>query len=131
MIIKENNMDLNNYKELLEKNPSNIATVNNKNCPNISIASNIRVIESDSLIISVNEMENTPNNIKENPNIAFTTFDKEWNGVRIFGTAKYYTSGEYYDFCYETFFKNRVSPKGLTKPKGAIVVKVNKIEEIK
>ena len=124
-------MDLNNYKELIENNPSNIATVNNKNCPNISIASNVRIIGSDSIIISVNEMKNTPNNIKDNPNIAITTFNKEWQGIRLFGTATFYTSGEYYDFCYNTFFKDRISPKDLTKPKGAIVVKVNKLEEIK
>lgn len=59
-----------------------------------------------------------------------TAFDKDWKGVRIFGTANFYTSGEYYDMCKQKFFANgEVTPFGATKPKGAIVVKINKVEE--
>lgn len=97
------NMNLNIYKSLIESNPLHIAT---------------------------NEMINTQKNIQIN-NIALTSFNSEWKGVRLFGTAKYYTSGEYYDYCKNTFFKNnKVSPFGATKPKGAIVVKTIKINEI-
>ena len=125
-------MNLNNYKSLIENNPLHIATVNNLNKPNISVASDVRVLNEKSLIISCNEMNNTQNNIQENKNVALTSFNSEWVGVRLFGIAKFYTDGEYYDFCMNTFFaNNEVSPFGATKPKGAIVVDVEKIEEIK
>ena len=43
-----------------------------------------------------------------------------------------FTEGEYYDFCKNTFFgNNEVTPQGATKPKGAIVVTVDKLEEFK
>ena len=46
--------------------------------------------------------------------------------------VNFYDSGEYYDFCNNTFFSNnKVSPFGATKPKGAIVVITKKIEEYK
>ena len=125
-------MNLNKYKTLIENNPTNIATVNQKGKPNISIASNVRVWNDNTLVISCNQMINTQKNIKSNPNIALTTFNSEWLGVRIFGIAKFYTSGEYYDFCRKTFFtKEKILVSGISKPKGVIVIKVLKIEEIK
>lgn len=51
-------------------------------------------------------------------------------GVRIFGTANFYTGGEYYDMCKQRFFSNgEVTPFGATEPKGAIVVEVTEIKE--
>ena len=125
-------MNLLEHKDLIDNNTIHIATVNDKNNPNISVASDVRVLDKDILIISANEMVNTQNNIGYNPNVVITVFDKEWVGLRIFGEAKFYTEGEYYDFCNNTFFSNgEISPFGATKPKGAIVVKVTKIEELK
>lgn len=77
-------------------------------------------------------MKNTQENIQHNPNVVITAFDKDWVGVRIFGTAKYFTKGKYYDFCEKEFFSDgQVTPFGATKPKGAIVVTITKIEEFK
>lgn len=48
------------------------------------------------------------------------------------GKAKFYEDGEYYDFCNKTFFSNgEVTPFGATKPKGAIVINIEKVEEFK
>ncbi len=48
----------------------------------------------------------------------------------MFGTAEYYINGEYYDICKNTFFGNgEVTPFGATKPKGAILITVNKISK--
>ena len=125
-------MNLNVYKFLIENNPIHIATVDNQNKPNISIASNVKVWDEDKLIISCNQMINTQKNIQCNSNIALTTFNNEWDGIRIFGVAKFYTSGEYYDFCKRTFFtKEKILASGISEPKGAIVINVTKIEEIK
>jgi len=77
-------------------------------------------------------MKNTPKNILTNPNVVLTTFNKKWEGFRLFGEADYYTSGEHFDFCKNTFFGNsEVSPFGATEPKGAIVITVDELEEIK
>ena len=125
-------MNLLEYKELIDGKPIHIATVNSDNNPNLSVASDVRVFNEDSIIISVNEMNNTQNNIQYNPNVVITVFNEEWVGLRIFGKATFYSDGEYYDFCQNTFFANgEVTPFGATKPKGAIVVKVEKIEEFK
>ena len=125
-------MNLNKYKELIESNPLHIATVNKDNKPNLSVASDVRVLDDNTLIISCNEMVNTQENIKTNSNVVITSFDDKWVGVRLSGTAKYYTEGKHYDFCKNTFFgNNEVSPFGATKPKGAIVVDITKIEDIK
>ena len=125
-------MNLNKYKSLIENNPLHIATVNDQNKPNISVASDVRVLSDNKLIISCNEMNNTQKNIQLNNNVALTSFNSEWVGLRVFGIAEFYTDGEYYDFCMNTFFSdNEVTPFGATKPKGAIVASIEKIEDIK
>ena len=121
-------MNLYDYEELINGKPMHIATVNKDNNPNLAVASDVRVIEKNKLIISVNEMVNTQNNIQYNPNVVLTVFDENYKGLRIFGTANFFTNGKYYDFCKNTFFGNgEVSPFGATKPKGAIVVTITNI----
>lgn len=125
-------MNLFDYKDLIDGKPIHIATVNSNNNPNLSVASDVKIIEEDKIIVSVNEMNNTQKNIEYNQNVVITAFNKEWVGLRIFGKAQFYTNGEYYDFCHKTFFSNgEVTPFGVTKPKGAIVIKVEKMEEFK
>lgn len=117
-------MNLLDYKDLIDGKPVHIATVNSSNNPNLSVASDVRVFEKDTIIISVNEMNHTQKNIEYNSNVVLTVFNDEWIGLRIFGKAKFYTQGEYYDFCNNTFFSNgEVTPFGATKPKGAIVIR--------
>lgn len=123
-------MNLLDYEELINNNPTHIATVNRDNKPNLAVISNIRVLDENRIIISVNEMNNTQNNIEYNDNVVLTTFDNRWKGIRLFGSGKYYVSGKYYDYCFKTFFPNgKISPSGATKPKGAIVITINKIEK--
>lgn len=122
-------MNLFNYKDLINDKPMHIATVNKNNNPNLSVASDVRVIEENKIIISVNEMVNTQENIQYNPNVVLTIFDKNYKGLRIFGNAKFFADGKYYDFCKNTFFSNNdVTPFGATKPKGAIVVTINNVQ---
>ena len=125
-------MNLFDYKDLIDNKPMHIATTNSENNPNLSVASDVRVIEENKIIISVNEMNNTQKNIEHNQNVVLTVFNEDWVGLRIFGKAKFYTDGKYYDFCNNTFFANgEITPFGATKPKGAIVIIVDKIEEFK
>lgn len=125
-------MNLLDYKELIDGKPMHIATINSENNPNLSVASDVRVLEENKIIISVNEMNNTQKNISYNPNVVLTVFNDEWVGLRMYGKAKFYENGEYYDFCNKTFFSNgEVTPFGATKPKGAIVINIEKVEEVK
>lgn len=123
-------MNLFEYKDLIDGKPMHIATVNKNNNPNLAVASDVKVIEENKILLSVNEMVNTQENVKYNPNVVLTVFNEDYEGLRIFGSAKYYTDGEYYEMCKNTFFGDgQVSPFGATKPKGAIVILVKKMHK--
>ncbi len=47
-------MNLLDYKNLIDGKPIHIATVNSDNNPNLAVASDVRVIEENKIIISVN-----------------------------------------------------------------------------
>lgn len=70
---------------MIDGNPIHIAIVNSSNNPNLSVASDVRIIKENEIIISVNEMNNTQNNIEHNSNVVLTAFNEEWIGLRIFG----------------------------------------------
>lgn len=121
---------LTKYKEIIDGKPIHIATVTPEHKPNLAVASDVMVLDDDSLVISVNEMTRTQENIKLEPMVVITAFDKDWQGVRIFGEATLYEDGKYYDLCKEKFFgKGEVTPFGATSPKGAIVVKITDLQE--
>ncbi len=71
-------MNLYDYKKLLECKPIHIATVSDENKPNLSVAFDVRIIEDNKIIISVNEMINTQKNVEYNPNVVITAFDVNW-----------------------------------------------------
>ena len=123
-------MDLFQYKDLIDGKPMHIATVNKDNNPNLAVAADIKVIDNNKIIVSVNEMVNTPKNIQYNNNVVLTVFNENCEGLRIFGTAEFYESGLYFDLCRNTFFSNgEVTAFGATEPKGAIVITVNEVFE--
>ncbi len=123
-------MNLFEYNDLINGKPMHIATVNSENNPNLAVASDVKIIDKNKLIISVNEMINTQKNVQYNHNVVLTVFNEKYEGLRMFGTAEYYINGEYYDICKNTFFGNgEVTPFGATKPKGAILITVNKISK--
>lgn len=80
-------MHLFDYKNLIDGKPIHIAAVNSSNNPNLSVASDVRVIKENEIIISVNEMNNTQKNIEHNSNVVITAFNEEYIGLRIFGRA--------------------------------------------
>ncbi len=118
--IKEFN--LKNYIALIEKNPCHIATISKNNRPNLSVASDIHILDEKHILISQNEMIHTPDNIQENKNVVITSFNDKWLGLRMTGKATYYTSGTYMDLCNELFNNETATPKGV------IVIEVLKVE---
>lgn len=121
-LLKE--VKLTNYISLIENNPCHIATVNSNNTPNLSVASDIKVLDNETILISNNEMIHTPDNIVINHNVVLTSFSDKWAGLRLTGVASYYTQGEYFDIC-NKYFNNETAT-----PKGAIIVKVKQVEGI-
>ena len=119
-----NEVKLTKYTSLIENNPCHIATVNNDNTPNLSVASDIKVLDDETILISNNEMIHTPDNIFANHNVVLTSFSDKWAGLRLTGVASYHTQGEYFDIC-NKYFNNETAT-----PKGAIIVKVIKVEGI-
>lgn len=115
---------LTNYIKLIEGNPCHIATVNKDNTPNLSIASDIKVLDDETILISNNEMVHTPDNIVLNGNVVLTSFSDKWAGLRLTGTATYHKQGEYFDIC-NKYFNNETAT-----PKGAIIIKVTQVEGI-
>lgn len=77
-------MNLLEFKELIDGKPMHIATVNKENNPNLSVASDVRVIEKNKIIIPVNEMVNTQINIQYNPNVVLTVFNEKYEDY-VFG----------------------------------------------
>ncbi len=82
-------MNLFEYKDLIDGKPMHIATVNKDNNPNLSVASDVKVIEENKLVISVNEMVNTQKNIQYNHNVVLTVFNEKYEGLRMFGKAEF------------------------------------------
>lgn len=77
-------------------------------------------------------MNDTQKNIEHNAKVVIIAFNEEWISLRIFGKGQSYTDGQYYDFCNKICFLNgEVTPCEATKPKVAIVIKADKMEELK
>lgn len=121
-------MNLFEYKDLIDGKPMHIATVNNHNNPNLAVASDVKVIEENKIMISVNEMVHTQENIKYNHNVVLTVFDENYEGLRMFGEAEYYTEGKYFELDKETFDEALFNERGI-HIKGAIIVTVDKVHK--
>ncbi|MBR2909425.1 MAG: pyridoxamine 5'-phosphate oxidase family protein [Clostridia bacterium] len=115
---------LSQYVSLIENNPCHIATVSKNNTPNLSVATDIKVLDDTTILISNNEMIHTPDNVMANGNVVLTSFNDKWAGLRLTGKANYYTSGHYFDVCNE-FFNNETAT-----PKGVIIIHIIKVEGI-
>ena len=113
-----------NYVSLIENNPIHIATVCKNGKPNLSVASDIKVLNDNTILISQNEMIHTPDNIMQNQNVVLTSFNDKWAGIRLTGKAKYYTSGKYFKICNDLFNNETATPKGV------IIVKIKLVEGI-
>jgi general stress protein 26 len=88
------------------------------------VASDVKVVSDNQLLISHNEMVKTIENLKANNKVCVTAFDEDWKGVRIYGTAEYFNSGKWLDKVVELFTNDH------TEPKGAILVTATKVSEL-
>lgn len=113
---------LTNYTKLIGEYPCQIATVTKEGLPNLSVASDVIVLDDKTILISNNEMIHTPDNVVDTQNMVVCCFNEEWAGVRLTGKATYHTKGQYFELCNQ-HFKTETNT-----PKGAIVFVVEKVE---
>ncbi len=117
-------LNLYQFTDLLEKNPLTIATVNDNGQPNLAVAADVKVISENQLLIAHNEMIKTITNIKNQEKICITSFNQDWQGIRIYGKAEYFNNGPYFEQIVKLF----TTPDN--NPKGAILITVNKLNQM-
>ena len=119
-------MKIEEIKDNIKNKIADLASVTLDNKPH-TIAVEVNEVKDNKIIITDNQMKNTPKDIKNNPNVSLVFWEgkkDEERGWRINGKAEYYDSGKYLDFV-----KSLKENKGcLTK--GAIVIKVEEIKEL-
>jgi uncharacterized protein len=108
-------------KTIIEKNPLAFATVDGAGKPNVIGVAYVKVVSRNQVLVSDNYMKKTKENLRKNNNVCLAVWDKKWNGVKLVGKAKYFTSGKW-----KTFVEKMPENKGLPA-KGAILVTVSKL----
>jgi predicted pyridoxine 5'-phosphate oxidase superfamily flavin-nucleotide-binding protein len=108
-------------KGLIEKTPMALATAMPDGKPNVIGVACVKVVGEDKLLVTDNFMNQTIKDIKNNPSVAMVVWDKDMNGFKLVGKAKYFDKGEWLN-------KVKVMPENKGLPaKGAILVKVELI----
>lgn len=99
------------------------ATVGSRGKPHVIGIAFVKVRDGK-LVITNNYMSSTVKNITKNPSVSIAVWDKKWNGFRIDGKAKQYTSGKWYE-AIKRIKENKGEPCS-----GAIVVTPTKITKL-
>ncbi|MDD3283977.1 MAG: pyridoxamine 5'-phosphate oxidase family protein [Patescibacteria group bacterium] len=99
-------------------------TCDSRNKPNSIFVEICKIEDEDKIIITDNEMKITRKNLQENCNVCLLFNDNKYNVIKIFGKAKYFKSGKYFEYVKK--LKDNIGHN----PKAAVVVKVLKIIEI-
>lgn len=107
-------------KQLLEKEPVAVATVNEDGSPNVIAVMAVKAVDKSTIVITDNYMKLTKDNILQNGRICLGVWTKE-EGYKFIGKAMYYSEGKWLDLV-----KSLEDNKGYPA-KGAIVITVEKI----
>jgi len=112
-------------KEIIENNPVVLATSDRFNRPNVIPVAYVKVIGENKLLITDNFMRKTKENLKKNNNVCLAVWDKNWQGYKLIGKAKYFSSGKW-----KKVVAEMKENKGLSA-KGAILVSISKLIKLK
>ena len=115
-------MEVEDIKEIIEKNPLALATIK-EGKPYVIAVAYVKV-KDGKIIITNNYMKTTVENIKNNKDISLAVWNKKWEGDQLNGEAEHYDSGKYLEFV-KSLEENKNE-----SPKGAIVVKINEIKKL-
>lgn len=108
-------------KKLIEENPLAFASVDNSGKPNVIGVAYVKVVSKNQILITDNYMKKTKENLENNNNVCLAVWNKEWEGVKLVGKARYYTSGKW-----KSFVEKMPENKGFSS-KGAILISVSKL----
>ncbi|GAF98294.1 unnamed protein product [marine sediment metagenome] len=111
-------------KKLIKENPLAFATVDEAGNPNVIGVAYVKVVSKNQILITDNYMKQTEKNLQKNNNVCLAVWDKNWNGYKLVGKAKYFTSGKWKKFVEEMPENKDLSAKG------AILVTINKIKKL-
>jgi predicted pyridoxine 5'-phosphate oxidase superfamily flavin-nucleotide-binding protein len=111
-------------EKMIENNPLALSTSYKNGNPHTIVVADVKVIDSNKLLIGDNYMLNTMNNLKNNKNVSLAVWDnsKKDIGYGLEGTAEYFSSGDYL-----TKVKN--IHQGYPA-KGAIIINLTKIKRL-
>lgn len=112
-------------KNLIQNNPAALASSDLRGRVNISVVAYLKVVAGNKILITDNFMAQTKNNILKNPTACLAVWNKNWQGLKIFGKTKYYKDGEWYNFA-KKMKENKNMPT-----KGVIVLSPTKIIDLK
>ncbi|MHA1873784.1 MAG: pyridoxamine 5'-phosphate oxidase family protein [Candidatus Heimdallarchaeaceae archaeon] len=115
-------------KKLIEGNVLALATMNENGNPHCIAVAFVKVVSNNQILVTDNYMSETIKNIKRNPNVAITVWNKNWKenciGYELNGTAEYFTNGKWYEMI-------KKIPENQGEPcKGAILIKISKIKKL-
>lgn len=115
-------------KKLIEGNALAFATVDKAGNPHCIAVGYPKVVNKDKIIITDVAMNETIKNIKRNNNVSLTVWNRNWEencvGYELRGTAEYFTSRKWKEFV------DKMPENKEYKPKGAILITVNKIKKL-
>jgi len=86
-------------QKLIEENSLAFATVDEIGKPNVIAVAYVKVVSENQILITDNYMKQTKENLKKNKNVCLAVWNKEWNGMKLVGTAEYFTKWKMEDFC--------------------------------
>jgi predicted pyridoxine 5'-phosphate oxidase superfamily flavin-nucleotide-binding protein len=106
-----------------------IATASKDGIPNVAAMRAVKVLDAEKgiVLIADNFMNKTLKNILENPKVALTTANCRDMPYQYKGTVEYYTEGEYLKMAEDV--DKALKPD--LKPKGAVVIKITEIYNLK
>ncbi len=122
-------MEINDeLKKLIEGDVLALATMNENGNPHCIAVAFVKVVSNNQILVTDNYMSETIKNIKRNPNVAITVWNKNWKknciGYELNGTAEYFTNGKWYEMI-------KKIPENQGEPcKGAILIKISKIKKL-
>jgi hypothetical protein len=107
-------------KQLIEKNPITLSTINKDNAPHTIYVACAKVINECEILITDNYMEKTNKNILTNKNVSLSILVGD-AGYELIGESNYFDKGNYLDQV-KNILENKNEPC-----KGAIVVLIKEI----
>lgn len=112
-------------QKIIQNNPAALATSDLNNRVNISVVAYLKVVDKNKILITDNFMAQTKKNILKNPKVCLAVWNKNWQGFKLFGQAKYFSTGQWLSFA-KKMKENKNMPV-----KGAIILSPTKIMNLK